>query len=88
MQLALFNIENAGGRPISLRLPSFCVEQLLMTLPHLPSKVLPAQHGDASLRPVFALGDWRLEAAAGSKDFIRTESARCMTRELDPVSHG
>jgi hypothetical protein len=68
------NIETAGGRPITLRMPSFCVEQLLMTLPHLLSKALQARHGDVSLRAVFPLGDWRLEAAAGSKDYILTMS--------------
>jgi hypothetical protein len=57
------NIENAGGRPIALRLPSFCVEQLLMTLPHLLSKALQARYGDESLRIVFPLGNWRLEVA-------------------------
>jgi len=68
------NIENAGGRPIVLRLPSFCVEQLLMTLPHLLSKALQARYGDESMRVVFPLGNWRLEAAEGSKDFILTMS--------------
>jgi hypothetical protein len=66
------DIENARGRPIALRLPRSCVEQLLMTLPRLLSNALQARHGDASLRVVFPLGDWRLEAAAGSKDFILT----------------
>jgi hypothetical protein len=43
-----------------------------MTLPDLLSKALQAQYGDRSLRAVFPLGDWRLEAAAGSKDLILT----------------
>jgi hypothetical protein len=43
-----------------------------MTLPHLLSKALQARYGDRSLRAVFPLGDWRLEAAAGSKYFILT----------------
>ena len=61
----------AGGR-IALRVPSFCVEQLLMTLPHLLSKALQARYGDRSLRAVFPLGEWRLEAASGSKYLILT----------------
>src|ERR1700736_1998345 len=45
------NIENAGGRPIALRLTSACVQQLVMTLPHLLSRALRAQHhGDGSVR--------------------------------------
>jgi hypothetical protein len=55
-----------------MRLTSACVHQLAMTLPHLLSKALQAQHADRSLRAVFPLGDWRLEAAAGSKDLILT----------------
>jgi hypothetical protein len=44
-----------------------------MTLPHLLSRALKAQHhGDGSVRAVFPLSEWRLEAAAGSKDFILT----------------
>jgi hypothetical protein len=66
------NFEDALGRPNTMRLTSACVHQLAMTLPHLLSKALQAQHGDRSLRAVFPLGDWRLEAAAGSKDLILT----------------
>jgi hypothetical protein len=66
------NIENAGGRTIALRLPRVCVEQLLMTLPRLLSKALQTRYRDESLRVVFPLGAWRLEGAAGSKDFILT----------------
>jgi hypothetical protein len=66
------NFEDALGRPAALKLPSSCVHQLVMTLPHLLSKALQAQYADRSLRAVFPLGEWRLEAAAGSKDFILT----------------
>jgi hypothetical protein len=66
------NFEDALGLPATLRLTSACVHQLTMTLPHLLSKALQAQYRDRSLRAVFPLGDWRLEAAAGSKDFILT----------------
>jgi len=64
--------EDADGRPVALRLPQACIQQLVMTLPHLLSKALLAQHGDQSLRAVFPLSDWRLEVAAGSKNFILT----------------
>jgi hypothetical protein len=65
------NFEDALGRPATLRLTSACVQKLVMTLPHLLSEALRAQHGDRSLRAVFPLGAWRLEAA-GSKDLILT----------------
>lgn len=65
------NFEDALGQPATLSLTSACVQQLIMTLPHLLSKALKAQHhGDGSIRAVFPLSEWRLEAAAGSKDFI------------------
>jgi hypothetical protein len=66
------NFEAADGRPVGLRMPRGCIQQLVLTLPHLLSMALRAQHGDASLRAVFPLSEWRLEAAAGSKDFILT----------------
>ena len=66
------NFEDALGRPATLRLTSACVHQLATRLPHLLSKALQAQYGDRYLRAVFPLGDWRLEAAAGSKDLILT----------------
>jgi hypothetical protein len=66
------NFEDALGRPATLRLTSACVRQLAMTLPHVLSKALQARYADRSLRAVFPLGCWRLEAAAGSKDLILT----------------
>lgn len=64
--------EDALGCPTALRLTSDRVQQLLMTLPRLLSGALKAQHRDDSMRAVFPLGGWRLETAAGSKDFILT----------------
>jgi hypothetical protein len=66
------HFEDAFGRPRTLRLTSSCVQQLVMTLPHLLSRALQAQHGDSAVRAVFPLAEWRLEAAAESKDFILT----------------
>jgi hypothetical protein len=66
------NFEDSRGRPATLSLPSPCVQQLVMTLPHLLSTALKAQHGDQSARLVFPLDEWRLETAAGSKDLILT----------------
>jgi hypothetical protein len=43
-----------------------------MTLPHLLSRALQAQRSDSSVRAVFPLSEWRLEAAAESRDFILT----------------
>jgi hypothetical protein len=66
------NFEDVHRQPVALRIPRACVQQLVLTLPHLLSKALLAQRADSSLRAVFPLREWRLEAAAGSKDFILT----------------
>ena len=66
------NFEDARGRPATLALPSSCVQQLVMTLPHLLSTALKAQHGDRSARAVFPLEEWRLETAAETQELILT----------------
>jgi hypothetical protein len=66
------NFANTRAGTATLRLTSACVQQLLMTLPHLLSTALRIQHRDSSVRAVFPLHDWRLEAAAGSGDLILT----------------
>jgi hypothetical protein len=66
------NFEDVAGRPAAFTLPRICLQQLVMTLPVLLSKSLKAQHGDESLRLVFPLDNWRLEAAAGTKRLILT----------------
>jgi hypothetical protein len=65
------NFEDALGIPATLRLTSACVHQLTMTLPHAlqgATGAAPRQIAEGG----FPLGDWRLEAAAGSKDFVLT----------------
>jgi hypothetical protein len=66
------HFEDTLGRPAALRLTSDRVQQLLMTVPGLLSRALQARHKDDSVRAVFPLHQWRLETAAGSKDFILT----------------
>jgi hypothetical protein len=71
-QRVRLNFEDSRGRPATLSLPSNCVQQLVMTLPHLLSTALKAQHGDRSARAVFPLDEWRLETVSGSNDLILT----------------
>ena len=42
------NFEDARGRAATLILPTSCVHQLVMTLPHLLSTALKAQQGNTS----------------------------------------
>jgi hypothetical protein len=64
--------EDAKGQPGALTLPTSCIHQLIMTLPNLLSKAIRAQHGDETLRAVFPLGHWNLEAEAGTSNLILT----------------
>lgn len=68
------NFKDRDGRPASLTMPTDCVHQLIMTLPPLLSRALKAELSDDSVRAVFPLGRWRLEAAAGSSVYILTLS--------------
>jgi len=65
-------LQDTRAHETTLSLPTHCVQQLVMTLPHLLSRALQAQHGNDSVRAVFPLADWRLEAATASKDLILT----------------
>jgi hypothetical protein len=70
-QYIRLNFEDACGLPATLRLTSDGIQQLVMTLPRLLSRALMAKHGDRSMRAVFPLSEWRLEAA-GHEGFILT----------------
>jgi hypothetical protein len=51
----------------SLRLPSGCLQQLILTLPNLALKALQAQHNDDTLRIVYpAQSNWRATSAPSS----------------------
>jgi hypothetical protein len=58
------DLVDAGGTPVSLRLPFDQARLLTMTLPQLLTFALKAKTGNDTARHVFSLGSWRLEAAA------------------------
>jgi len=62
--------KDASGRPITLALPHRALGMLLMTLPHLIEMSIRARTGDASLRNVYPVGDWRVEAASDGKSLL------------------
>lgn len=57
-----FGLLDEDGTPTHLTIPADCLTQLLMTLPRLASESLRRRHRDGSLRIVYPLGAWRLEA--------------------------
>ena len=62
--------KDASGRPITLALPHQALGMLLMTLPNLIEMSLRERTGDASLRNVYPVGDWRVEAASDGKALL------------------
>ncbi|HWM71275.1 MAG TPA: hypothetical protein VNO35_32210 [Steroidobacteraceae bacterium] len=52
------NFDDASGRATTLNLPTSCVHQLVMTLPHLLLTALRAQHGDTSARSSYPDCEW------------------------------
>lgn len=64
--------ESIDGRPASVILPVECLRSLLMTLPHVIEKALKARYRDDTLKVVYPMSGFSLEAAAGSTSTIRT----------------
>jgi hypothetical protein len=59
-----------SGDPISLSLPFDEAHSLTMTLPQLLTFALKVRTGDDTARYVFALAQWRLEAATDARFII------------------
>jgi hypothetical protein len=67
-----FNLTDANDRAAALELPLECINQMLMTLPHVINQALRSRHQDRSFRLVFPLGNWRLERISGDRRLILT----------------
>jgi hypothetical protein len=66
------NVKDDDGRAGALILPAECIRQLLMTIPRIATQTIRGQSQDSSLRLVYPLRDWKLEAAAGDDRVILT----------------
>jgi hypothetical protein len=66
------NFSTADGERGSLRLPTECLQALIMTLPTMMTQALRAQHEDESLRLVYTAGLVDIEGARDSDKFILT----------------
>ena len=56
----------------SLRLPTECLKQLVMTLPRLMTQALQARYGDESLRVVYPVEEMRIVQSLDSRAIIIT----------------
>ena len=63
---------SAGGEIGAVTLPVECLSALIMTLPALAAAALQAQYRDSSLRIVYPLSVFRLEAATDEATRILT----------------
>lgn len=67
-----FGSKDGSGNPMTLALPHQALGMLLMTLPGLIEMSLRQRMGDASLRHVYPVGDWRVEAATDNQSLLLT----------------
>ncbi len=65
-------MEDTDGRPASVVLPTDCLRSLLMTLPNVIEQALKARYRDDTLKVVYPMGGFSLQAAAGSDSRILT----------------
>jgi hypothetical protein len=73
---ARLHVRDDAGSPTTLKLPTACLTQLLMTLPAMVQMALKNLHGNDSLRLVHSLDDFTLELGEqdsnGNTQFILT----------------
>jgi hypothetical protein len=73
---ARLHVRDQSGLPATLKLPTACLTQLLMTLPTMVQMALKNLHGDDSLRLVHSLDHYSLELGqpdgSGNPQFILT----------------
>lgn len=62
--------KDKAGTPIVLALPHQALGMLLMTLPRLIEMSLRQRTGNPSLRHVYPLGDWNVEAASDEESLL------------------
>jgi hypothetical protein len=66
------NVADENATPVSLVLPSECLTAMIMSLPEMMRQSLQRRHRDPSLRLVYPVGDWELEASTDPGRLILT----------------
>src|SRR5262245_43925640 len=68
------NVTDENSNPGSLVLPADCLRSLIMSLPEMMQQALRRRYQDPSLRLVYPLGNWSLEASTEPGKLILTLS--------------
>jgi hypothetical protein len=71
-RVAELGFRDKSGALVVLAVPHQALSMLLMTLPRLIEASLQQRTGDASMRHVYPVAEWRLEAAAGEAALLLT----------------
>jgi hypothetical protein len=66
------NFNDLEGRAAALTLPVEALNTLVMTMPQIARQAMKAKYRDDTIRLVYPIGDWRIEAAAGDTRLILT----------------
>jgi hypothetical protein len=70
------NVTDASSKPGTLVLPSECLQAMIMSLPEMMQQALQRRYRDPSLRLVYPMADWRLEASTKPGEVILSLSTR------------
>jgi hypothetical protein len=70
------NVTDASSRPGALVLPSECLQVMIMSLPEMMQQALRRRYRDPSLRLVYPMADWRVEASTEPGKVILTLATR------------
>ncbi len=65
-------MKDAAGRPLSLRMPLECLNQLMMTLPGIVRQAMQRRYRDPSLRIVYPVTQFQVELADDGETRILT----------------
>ncbi len=66
-----FNVRDENGVSGALELPASCLSQMLMTLPLIIQQALRRSQRDNTLKLVYPLGEFRLEAGEADEHGVR-----------------
>jgi len=58
------HVTDTQAQPAALVLPTDCLNALMMTLPEIVKRSLRRRFGDQSVRVVYPVGSWNVEASA------------------------